>query len=238
MEQYQHQIQRLENRVRDQRDSARKKRNHRLITRGGAVESIVPEVRGMSERTFFSSYGAGLFPVGGRRPGTPRSKGTGCCRRRGSMCRPPHDRPARGRLIGSVSLPRHPGQAECGAVRCRLRRLPRRGEATQRVLRSNQRLHPQGRRGLHRHSPAATSPCRVPRPCTLWNAVEKAKSARINELKELLRLAAFCRNAKPIYDQEHRLFRKGLLKILHFSSHHARSMSNPTLNNRCSTNGW
>lgn len=36
---------------------------------------------------------------------------------------------------------------------------------------------------------------------TLWNAVEKAKSARINELKELLRLAAFCRNAKPIYDQ-------------------------------------
>lgn len=149
----------------------------------------------------FSSYGAGLSPVGSCRPGTLRSKGTGCCRRRGSMCRPPHDRPARGRLIGSVSLPRHPGQAECGAVRCRLRRLPRRGEATQRVLRSNQRLHPQGRRGLHRHSPAATSPCRVPRPCTLWNAVEKAKSARINELKELLRLAAFCRNAKPIYDQ-------------------------------------
>lgn len=31
----------------------RKKRNHRLITRGGAVESIVPEVRNMSERAFF-----------------------------------------------------------------------------------------------------------------------------------------------------------------------------------------
>ena len=53
LEQYQHQIQRLENRVRDQQDSTRKKRNHRLITRGGAVESIAPEVRGMSERTFF-----------------------------------------------------------------------------------------------------------------------------------------------------------------------------------------
>ena len=31
----------------------RKKRNHRLITRGAAIESIVPEVRGMSERAFF-----------------------------------------------------------------------------------------------------------------------------------------------------------------------------------------
>ena len=30
-----------------------KERNHRLITRGGAVESIVPEVRNMSERAFF-----------------------------------------------------------------------------------------------------------------------------------------------------------------------------------------
>ena len=52
-EQYQHQVQRLENRYHDYQESKRKKRNHRLITCGGAVESIVPEVRGMSERAFF-----------------------------------------------------------------------------------------------------------------------------------------------------------------------------------------
>ena len=52
-EQYQHQAQRLENRYHDYQESKRKKRNHRLITRGGAVESIVPEVRNMSERAFF-----------------------------------------------------------------------------------------------------------------------------------------------------------------------------------------
>ena len=52
-EQYQHQVQRLENRYHDYQESKRKKRNHRLITRGGAVESIAPEVRGMSERAFF-----------------------------------------------------------------------------------------------------------------------------------------------------------------------------------------
>ena len=53
VEQYQHQCQRLENRIRYYTEGERKKRNHRLITRGGAVESIVPEVRGMSERAFF-----------------------------------------------------------------------------------------------------------------------------------------------------------------------------------------
>ena len=52
-EQYQHQSQRYENRIRYYTEGERKKRNHRLITRGAAVESIVPEVRGMSERAFF-----------------------------------------------------------------------------------------------------------------------------------------------------------------------------------------
>ena len=50
---YQHRQQRLENRIRYYTEGERKKRNHRLITRGAAVESIVPEVRGMSERAFF-----------------------------------------------------------------------------------------------------------------------------------------------------------------------------------------
>ena len=50
---YQHKQQRLENRIRYYTEGERKKRTHRLITRGGAVESIVPEVRDMSERAFF-----------------------------------------------------------------------------------------------------------------------------------------------------------------------------------------
>ena len=54
LEQYQHRGQRYENRIRYYTQGERKKRNHRLITRGGAVESIAPEVRGMSERAFFS----------------------------------------------------------------------------------------------------------------------------------------------------------------------------------------
>ena len=53
LEQYQHRGQRLENRIKYYQQGDRKKRNHRLITRGAAVESIVPEVRGMSERAFF-----------------------------------------------------------------------------------------------------------------------------------------------------------------------------------------
>ena len=52
-EQYQHQCQRLENRIRYCTEGERKKRNHRLITRGAAVESVAPKVRGMGERAFF-----------------------------------------------------------------------------------------------------------------------------------------------------------------------------------------
>ena len=51
-EQYQHQVQRLENRIRYYTEGERKKRNHRLITRGADVESVVPEVRGMSQAAF------------------------------------------------------------------------------------------------------------------------------------------------------------------------------------------
>ena len=51
--QYQHRQQRLENRICYYTDGDRKKRNHRLITRGAAVESVVPEVRSMSEGDFY-----------------------------------------------------------------------------------------------------------------------------------------------------------------------------------------
>jgi len=53
LEQYQHKGQRLENRIRYYKEGDRKKRTHRLITRGAAVESVVPEVKNMSERAFF-----------------------------------------------------------------------------------------------------------------------------------------------------------------------------------------
>lgn len=51
-EQYQHQVQRLENRIRYYTEGERKKRNHRLITRGADVESVAPKVRGMSQTAF------------------------------------------------------------------------------------------------------------------------------------------------------------------------------------------
>ena len=52
LEQYQHRCQRLENRLRYYTEGKRKKRNHRLITRGADVESVAPEVRGMSQTAF------------------------------------------------------------------------------------------------------------------------------------------------------------------------------------------
>ena len=51
-EQYQHQVQRLENRIRDQREAERKRRRHHLITRGAEVESVAPEVRSLSQAAF------------------------------------------------------------------------------------------------------------------------------------------------------------------------------------------
>ena len=52
LKQYQHRCQRLENRLRYYTEGERKKRNHRLITRGADVESVAPEVRGMSQSAF------------------------------------------------------------------------------------------------------------------------------------------------------------------------------------------
>ena len=49
---YQHEVQRLENRIRYYSEGERKKRNHRLITRGADVESVAPEVRDMSQTAF------------------------------------------------------------------------------------------------------------------------------------------------------------------------------------------
>ena len=53
LEQYRHKAQRLENRLKYCRQGERRRRAHRLITRGAAVESVAPAVRGMGERAFF-----------------------------------------------------------------------------------------------------------------------------------------------------------------------------------------
>ena len=52
--QYQHQLERLENRSRYIAKGDRRKRAHRLITRGAAVESIAPAVKTMGETEFYS----------------------------------------------------------------------------------------------------------------------------------------------------------------------------------------
>ena len=52
-EQYNHRVQRLENRLRYKEDRKRKERAHRLITRGAAIESILPQVKELSEVKFY-----------------------------------------------------------------------------------------------------------------------------------------------------------------------------------------
>ena len=54
LEQYQHRLERLENRAKYLSKAERTARAHRLITRGAAVESIVPEIKSMEEVPFYS----------------------------------------------------------------------------------------------------------------------------------------------------------------------------------------
>ena len=48
-----HQVERIERRAKYLEAGERKKRNHRLITRGAAVESVAPAVKSMSEGEFY-----------------------------------------------------------------------------------------------------------------------------------------------------------------------------------------
>lgn len=52
--QYRHQEQRLKNRIAYYSEGERKKRSHRLITRGAAIESLVPIVKEMGEAEFYA----------------------------------------------------------------------------------------------------------------------------------------------------------------------------------------
>ena len=51
--QTQNQYQRIMQKIKYVEDGERKKPNHRLITRGAAVESIAPGVKGMGEGEFY-----------------------------------------------------------------------------------------------------------------------------------------------------------------------------------------
>ena len=50
----QHIIQRLENRAAYYEKGERRKRAHRLITRGAAVESVAPQTKDLSETAFYA----------------------------------------------------------------------------------------------------------------------------------------------------------------------------------------
>ena len=52
--QEQHKIQRLENRAAYYEKGDRRKRAHRLITRGAAIESVVPQTKALSETNFYA----------------------------------------------------------------------------------------------------------------------------------------------------------------------------------------
>lgn len=52
--QEQHKIQRLENRVAYYEKGERRKRAHRLITRGAAIESVAPQTKDLSETAFYA----------------------------------------------------------------------------------------------------------------------------------------------------------------------------------------
>lgn len=52
--QYQHKQNRIDQRIRYLTDGEQKKRTHRLITRGAAVECVAPEVKDMGEVAFYN----------------------------------------------------------------------------------------------------------------------------------------------------------------------------------------
>ena len=57
LQQYQHRAKRLEQRKQYYEKGEQQKRAHRLITRGAAIERVVPEVKAMTEQEFYSLAG-------------------------------------------------------------------------------------------------------------------------------------------------------------------------------------
>ena len=53
LSQTKHRYQRIEQQIKYLQDGERKKRTRRLIIKGAVIESVVPAVKGMSERKFY-----------------------------------------------------------------------------------------------------------------------------------------------------------------------------------------
>lgn len=67
-DQEQHRLQRVENRKEYFEATSRRQRNHRLITRGAAMESVFPAIKPLTEREFYEmaeriSELPGIFPI-------------------------------------------------------------------------------------------------------------------------------------------------------------------------------
>lgn len=54
IQQEQHKLERLKNRIQYYEKGDRQQRAHRLITRGAAIESVAPEVKQLSEAEFYT----------------------------------------------------------------------------------------------------------------------------------------------------------------------------------------
>ena len=74
IDQIKHRNQRLDNRIRYLTEGERKKRSHRLITRGAAVECLVPAVKDMGETDFFDLMEK-VFSLPEVKPLLPSGKG-------------------------------------------------------------------------------------------------------------------------------------------------------------------
>lgn len=67
-DQEQHRMQRAKNRREYFEATSRRQRNHRLITRGAAMESVFPDIKPLTEREFYEmveriSELPGIFPI-------------------------------------------------------------------------------------------------------------------------------------------------------------------------------
>ena len=123
--QLQHKQQQLENRRSYYEKGDRRKRAHRLITRGAAIESVEPLAKVLSETEFYAFLcGKSVCSAGGQKSAHVRRQ------------RPQRRRAERkGIIYRAISFSCDADQAQRWAVSCGVRRLPFRRKAAQRVLR-------------------------------------------------------------------------------------------------------
>lgn len=129
--QEQHIIQRLENRAAYYANGERRKRAHRFITRGAAIESVAPQTKDLSESAFYA-FAEQVFAL----TDTQR------------LLTKPSEIMREVTEYRVISFSCDADQAQRGAICCGCCRLPCRGKAAQRILRRDQRLHPKRRRDL------------------------------------------------------------------------------------------